>query len=106
MLSLWWQLPLVAVALLPLFVLLQVRVGRVRRRLAGRTQESLSHMTAITEDSLSVSRVLLAKVFNRQRSEVERYTAENARQVDLQVRQAMTGQLFVAGVHDFLRVDP
>jgi ATP-binding cassette subfamily B protein len=31
MLLLSWQLTLVAVALLPVFVLLQVRVGRVRR---------------------------------------------------------------------------
>ncbi|HEX8518561.1 MAG TPA: ABC transporter ATP-binding protein, partial [Pseudonocardia sp.] len=106
MLLLSWQLTLVAVALLPLFVLLQVRVGRVRRRLAGRTQESLSDMTAITEESLSVSGVLLAKVFNRQRSEVERYSAENAKQVDLQVRQAMTGQSFFALVQTFLGVTP
>jgi ATP-binding cassette subfamily B protein len=106
MLLLSWPLTLVAVALLPLFVLLQVRVGRVRRRLAGRTQESLSDMTAITEESLSVSGVLLAKVFNRQASEVERYTAENARQVDLQVRQAMTGQSFFAVVQTFLAVTP
>ena len=42
--------------------------------LAGRTQESLSDMTAITEESLSVSGVLLAKVFNRQADEVRRYT--------------------------------
>jgi ATP-binding cassette subfamily B protein len=106
MLLLSWQLTLVAVALLPVFVVLQVRVGRVRRRLAGRTQESLSDMTAITEESLSVSGVLLAKVFNRQRSEVQRYTAENARQVDLQVRQAMTGQSFFAVVQTFLGVTP
>ena len=106
MLLLSWPLTLVAVALLPLFVLLQVRVGRVRRRLAGRTQESLSDMTAITEESLSVSGVLLAKVFNRQAPEVERYTAENARQVDLQVRQAMTGQSFFAVVQTFLAVTP
>ena len=106
MLLLSWQLTLVAVALLPVFVLLQVRVGRVRRRIAGRTQESLSDMTAITEESLSVSGVLLAKVFNRQAAEVERYTAENARQVDLQVRQAMTGQSFFAVVQTFLGITP
>src|SRR6476659_7803821 len=106
MLLLSWQLTLVAVALLPMFVLLQVRVGRVRRRLAGRTQESLSDMTAITEESLSVSGVLLAKVFNRQAAEVRRYKEENARQVDLQVRQAMTGQSFFAVVQTFLGVTP
>ena len=48
-----------------LFVLLQLRVGRRRQRLARRTQESLSEMTAITEEALSVSGILLAKVFNR-----------------------------------------
>lgn len=106
MLLLSWQLTIVAVALVPLFVVLQIRVGRVRRRLAGRTQESLSDMTAITEESLSVSGVLLAKVFNRQADEVRRYTEENARQVDLQVRQAMTGQSFFAVVQTFLGVTP
>jgi ATP-binding cassette, subfamily B, bacterial len=39
-----WRLTLVAVLLIPLFVLLQVRVGRVRRTLAGQTQESLSQL--------------------------------------------------------------
>src|SRR5438270_5354782 len=66
MVLLSWQLTLIAVALIPVFVALQVRVGRVRQRLAGRTQESLSDMTAITKESISVSGVLLAKVFNRQ----------------------------------------
>ncbi|WP_296368332.1 ABC transporter ATP-binding protein [Pseudonocardia sp.] len=106
MLVLSWQLTIVAVALVPLFVVLQIRVGRVRRRLAGRTQESLSDMTAITEESLSVSGVLLAKVFNRQSYEIQRYREENARQVDLQVRQAMTGQSFFAVVQTFLGITP
>jgi ATP-binding cassette, subfamily B, bacterial len=106
MLLLSWQLTIVAVALVPLFIVLQVRVGRVRRALAGRTQESLSDMTAITEEALSVSGVLLAKVFNRQADEVRRYRDENARQVDLQVRQAMTGQSFFAVVQTFLGVTP
>jgi ATP-binding cassette subfamily B protein len=101
-----WQLTIVAVALLPLFVVLQIRVGRVRRAIAGRTQESLSDMTAITQESLSVSGVLLAKVFNQQAEEVRRYRQENARQVDLQVRQAMTGQSFFAVVQTFLGVTP
>ncbi len=106
MLILSWQLTIVAVALVPLFIVLQIRVGRVRRRIAGRTQESLSDMTAITEESLSVSGVLLAKVFNRQAYEVERYRAENVRQVDLQVRQAMTGQSFFALVFTFMGITP
>ena len=106
MLLLSWQLTLVALALLPVFVVMQVRVGRVRRRIAGQTQASLSDMTAITQETLSVSGILLAKVFNRQATEIERYRAENERQVDLQIRQTMTGQSFFAVVQTFFGVTP
>jgi ATP-binding cassette, subfamily B, bacterial len=106
MLLLSWQLTLVALALLPVFVVLQVRVGRVRRRIAARTQASLSDMTAITQETLSVSGILLAKVFDRQATEISRYRAENERQVDLQVRQTMTGQSFFAVVQTFFGVTP
>jgi ATP-binding cassette subfamily B protein len=63
-------------------------------------------MSAITQESLSVSGVLLAKVFGRQEHEVERYRAENARQTDLQVRQTMTGQSFFAVVQAFFAITP
>ncbi len=106
MLILSWQLTIIAVVLVPLFIVLQVRVGRVRRTIAGRTQESLSDMTAITQESLSVSGMLLSKVFNRQAYEVARYRDENLRQVDLQVRQAMTGQSFFAVVQTFMGITP
>jgi ATP-binding cassette subfamily B protein len=106
MLLLSWQLTLVALALMPLFIWLQTRVGRVRRALATRTQTSLSDMTAITQESLSVSGVLLAKVFNRQAFEIRRYREENDRQVDLQVRQTMSGQSFFAVVQTFFGITP
>jgi len=48
MLLLSWQLTLVAVALMPLFIVLQRRVGARRQAIARATQESLSDMTAIT----------------------------------------------------------
>ena len=106
MLLLSWQLTLVAVALLPLFVVLQIQVGRVRRRVAARTQTSLSEMSSITQESLSVSGVLLAKIFNRQPFEIARYQTENETQAALQVRQAMTGQMFFAVVGTFFGITP
>ncbi|WP_084039520.1 ABC transporter ATP-binding protein [Demequina sp. NBRC 110053] len=94
MLILDWRLTLVAVVITPALVLIQRRVGQVRARLASHTQESLSEMTAITQETLSVSGILLSKVYNRQRLESERYAAENANQIGLQVRLAMSGQWF------------
>lgn len=106
MLVLSWQLTVITLFLMPLFVVLQFRVGRVRQRLARRTQESLSEMTAITEEALSVSGILLAKVFNRADSEVDRYREANRRQTRLQVEQAMTGRTFFAVVQTFFAITP
>lgn len=101
-----WQLTVVSLVLLPLFVYLQLRVGRVRRAVASDTQSSLAEMTAITEESLSVSGMLLSKIFNRQATEISRYRAENARQAQLQVTQTMTGQWFFAVVRSFFQLLP
>lgn len=94
-----WRLTLIAVVLMPILVLVQRRVGQIRARIAAETQQSLSELTAITQETLSVSGILLSKSFNRQRTESARYAEENANQIRLQVRQAMSGQGFFAVVH-------
>ncbi|MGH1564160.1 ABC transporter ATP-binding protein [Mumia sp. DW29H23] len=106
MVILSWQLTIITLILMPLFVVIQVRVGRRRQRLARKTQESLSEMTAITEEALSVSGILLAKVFNRAESETLRYREENQRQTRLQVTAAMTGRTFFAMVQTFFAITP
>ncbi|GAA3614174.1 ABC transporter ATP-binding protein [Microlunatus ginsengisoli] len=106
MILLSWQLTVITLILMPLFVFIQVRVGRRRQRLARRTQESLSEMTAITEEALSVSGILLAKVFNRAEAETERYRLENQNQTRLQLEAAMTGRAFFAIVQTFFAITP
>src|SRR3954447_9253532 len=95
-----------SVAIVPVFILLSNRVGRTRRRARSETQVSLADMSAITQETLSVSGILLAKVFGRQDREIARYQAENARQADLQVRQAMTGRGFFALTQAFFGISP
>ena len=106
MLVLSWQLTLVALVLMPFLVIAQRRVGQIRARIATQTQESLSDMTAITQESLSVSGVLLAKAFGRQDDESRRYADENRRQIGLQVRLAMSGQIFFGIVNIIISLLP
>lgn len=94
-----WRLTLISLVIMPPLVMVQRRVGQVRARIAAETQRSLSELTAITQETLSVSGIMLSKAFNRQRSESERYAMENRNQIRLQVRQAMSGQVFFAVVH-------
>jgi ATP-binding cassette, subfamily B, bacterial len=106
MVVLSWQLTLLSLAVVPVFVYLTWRVGRVRRRITGETQESLAELSALTEETLSVSGILLAKVFDRRREAVERYRAENLRLARLQVRQQMVGRAFFALVQSFFAITP
>src|SRR5581483_11441837 len=106
MVVLSWQLTFVALGVVPVFVFLTQRVGRARRRIATSTQESLAELSSITEETLSVSGVLLTKVFGRRGDAVERYRAESRRFAELQLRQSMVGRSFFALVQTFFWVAP
>lgn len=106
MVVLSWQLTVLTLLLMPVFIAVQLRVGRRRQVIARKTQESLSDMTAITEEALSVSGILLSKVFDRGDSEIVRYRDANKQQVRLQVSQAMTGRTFFATVQTFFAITP
>ncbi len=106
MLVLSWQLTLLSLALVPLFVFLTYRVGKVRREITRNTQQSLAEMTALVEETLSVSGVLLSKVFGRQRRETQRFKGENERYVALQIRQQMVGRWFMMFISTFFSILP
>jgi ATP-binding cassette, subfamily B, bacterial len=106
MIILSWQLTIVAVITVPAFFWLTKAVGDRRRRVSRSTQESLAAMSAISEETLSVSGVLLAKVFGNQGRDIGRYRRENQRLADLEVRQQMIGQGFYAVVQSFLSITP
>jgi ATP-binding cassette subfamily B protein len=101
-----WQLTIVSVITVPAFFWLTKTVGQRRRRVSRLTQESLAAMSALSEETLSVSGVLLAKVFGNQARDIGRYQRENQRLSDLQVRQQMIGQGFFAVVQSFLSITP
>jgi ATP-binding cassette subfamily B protein len=101
-----WQLTIVAVITVPAFFWLTKLVGDRRRRVSRSTQEALAAMSAISEETLSVSGVLLAKVFGNQGRDIGRYQRENQRLADLEVRQQMIGQGFYAVVQAFLSITP
>ena len=100
------QLTVLSLALMPLFLWLTVKVGRARREVATNTQKTLADLTAITEETLSVSGILLSKSFGRQRHEIGRFRDENQRLTGLQIRQTMIGRSFFAVVGTFFSITP
>ncbi|MGZ4125197.1 MAG: ABC transporter ATP-binding protein [Actinomycetota bacterium] len=106
MLVLSWQLTVLSLFLLPVFVWLTFKVGRARREVAMKTQQTLADLTAITEETLSVSGILLGKAFGRQRFETDRFRRENERLTGLQIRNTMIGRSFFAVVGTFFSITP
>ena len=58
-----WRLGLVAIALLPAFIIPTRRVGARRKAVKRRTQRVMAELTGVLADSLSVSGSLILKLF-------------------------------------------
>jgi ATP-binding cassette subfamily B protein len=106
MLILDWRLTILSLGMLPIFAYMTYRVGRVRREVSGATQRSLAEVSAITEETLSVSGVLLSKTFGQQRASIARFAKESRRLGDLQIRQQMIGRWFFAMIGTFFSIAP
>jgi ATP-binding cassette subfamily B protein len=106
MLLLSIPLTVLSLLLMPLFLWLTVRVGKARREVATNTQRTLADLTAITEETLSVSGMLLSKSFGRRGYEVDRYQGENERLTGLLIRQTMIGRSFFALIGFFFSITP
>jgi ATP-binding cassette subfamily B protein len=101
-----WRLTVLSLGLLPVFAYITYRVGKVRRAVSTLTQRSMAEMSAITEESLSVSGILLSKTFGQQEASIERFRAESQRLGELQVRGQMIGRWFFALIGTFFSIMP
>ena len=106
MLLLSWQLTLMSLFMTPVFIWLTRKVGRARQEVARRTQRTYADMTAITEETLSVSGILLSKAFGRQKYETARFGKENEKLTGSLVHQQMIGRSFGAMIQAFFSAMP
>ncbi len=101
-----WQLTVLSVAVLPIFILVTVRVGEVRRRVSAQTQATLADLSALAEETLSVSGILLTKVYGRETAARDRYVVETSRLTNLMIRQQMVGRWFFGFIQTFFSILP
>ncbi len=101
-----WRLTLLSLALLPFFMYLTYRVGKVNREVRGETQKSLAEMSAATEETLSVSGMLLSKTFGQQQTAIDKFGRLNRQLATLQVRQAMVGRWFFMIIGTIFSITP
>jgi ATP-binding cassette subfamily B protein len=101
-----WRLALFSLALIPVFVLLTRRIGRERRQITTTRQRTMADMSALVEESLSVSGILLGKTMGRGGELAERFERESSQLADLEVRQRMAGRWVMASIQTSFSVMP
>src|ERR1700683_4090981 len=81
-----WELALVSLALMPLFVVMTRRVGAQRRKITTVRQESMADISSLVQESLSVSGILLGKTMGRSPELAQRFASEFDRLAGLEGR--------------------
>ncbi len=92
MFSMNWQLTILALIVVPGFVLPTQRVGSIRQKLQGEIQQRMSALTVQLSEDFGVSGALLTKIFNREPEETKRFAKVSEELRDLQIRQTLVGR--------------
>ena len=98
MLLLDWRLALLALAILPLFIVPAKRVGARLQDITRQGMEVNASMNATMTERFNVSGAMLVKLFGRAESESAQFSAKAGQVRDIGVRSAMYGRVFFAAL--------
>jgi len=90
-----WRLTLLALVLLPVFILPAKRVGRVRQRLTRMQMDENAAMNNVMTERFGVAGAQLVKLFGRPDQEVDAFAERAGRVRDLGVRNAIYARIFL-----------
>lgn len=94
MVTLSWQLTLLVLSVLPLFVFLAKRVSVRLQALTRQSMELNAAMNTVMTERFNVAGALLVKLFGRPQAEADYFTDKAGRVADVGVRSALVGRLF------------
>ncbi|NUS73259.1 MAG: ABC transporter ATP-binding protein [Corynebacteriales bacterium] len=94
MLTLSWQITLLALSLLPVFLLPARRVGRTLASITREQQELNASMNITMTERFNVSGALLVKLFGRPEAETSSFAARAGRVRDIGIRSALYSRTF------------
>jgi ATP-binding cassette subfamily B protein len=101
-----WRLAIVAVAFLPVFVAPTRRVGRARKALKRSAQMRVAELTGLVTETLSVSGILVLKLFNGGDTEIRRFRNKADELKQLALEQSLVGRWFRLLLGSFEAVGP
>lgn len=98
MIGLEWRLTILAIVVLPLFLLPTRRVGRTLRVIRREAAEYSAELSSQLQETVNVSGALLVRVFGRQAESVADFAHVAGKVRDIGVRRAVVGRWFFLGL--------
>lgn len=94
MFNLNWQLTLISLAMIPIFVLPTRQMGKILQKLIRKQMENNAAMSSQMNERFQVGGALLVKLFGRRDRETEQFSGHAGNVRDLGIKTAIYGRLF------------
>lgn len=101
-----WRLALIAVAVVPLMIVPLSPIGRRMYDIRKRTRERRDEIESLTQETLSISGIILMKSFVREPFEKARFYDSASRLMLLEIRLAMVGRWFMGAINAMVVIGP
>jgi ATP-binding cassette subfamily B protein len=101
-----WRLALLSLVVVPLMILPLSPIGRRMYAIRKKTRQRRDEIESLTQETLSISGIILMKSFVREPFEKSRYRDVVTRLMDLEIRLAMVGRWFIGAINAMVIVGP
>ncbi len=101
-----WKLAAVSMLILPLFVIPTRKVGKVRWKIAARTQEKLAELNTVIQETLSLGGTFLVKLFTKEKQQQAEFEKVNADVTRLQMKESLAGRWFFMTITTIVSLGP
>jgi ATP-binding cassette, subfamily B, bacterial len=101
-----WRLALIGIAVLPLMLLPLGPLGRKMYAIRKQTREQRDKLESITQETLSISGIVLIKSFVREAFERARFYRTGTELMHLEINLAMVGRWFMASITAMVVIGP
>jgi len=101
-----WKLALVGMIILPTFIFPTRKVGKMKWKIATKSQEKISDLNQIIQENFSISGAILTKIFTKETFEYEKFEQINEEVTSLQIRESIVGRWFRMTITTFIAIGP
>ena len=101
-----WKLALFSLLIIPLFVLPTRKVGKVRWKIASKTQAKLAELNTILQETLNIGGTFLVKTFTKEKYQQKKFEDVNKEVTKLQIKESLAGRWFFMTLTTIAAIGP